>query len=146
MTVYKAFTSIGNSETEKSVSLDIQNDGFIEAVTLGVSITGGTADAAGDFVSAEVSFSSTAGISTHDTRGSLCTAVAVVGNPQTDGGFSLMSTPFCVVPGISVPVRAGERIFLHLSSDENAVTGQAAAYIFVRDSQSVMTRRRLRQN
>ncbi len=144
MTMYKMFKSISTADVDVSDSIDIQADGVLEYASVGVSISAGTGDAAGDFVRAEVSFLSSEQFNSHDVRGSICMATAVIGAVSTNGAFGLVSNPFCIVNGLSLRVNAGERIFIHVQSDEAAVSGAGVAYLHVRDGQGSLASQRRR--
>ena len=143
MTVYKMYVTESASAAVTSASIDIQNDGAIEAVTLGVSVV--ESSALNFVVSAEVTFASTPQFTSNDVRASLCQAAAVMQEATATPAMGVPGIPFCVVPGLSVPVEAGERIWLHLQSNTASVdSASAVAYLFVRDGADGKTARKRR--
>mgnify|MGYP001610097879 CR=1 FL=1 len=145
MTVYKMFASAAGVTTVVSASIDIQNDGIIEAITLGVTSRDDATTSIPYNVVAEVSFGSTNTFSTNDARASLCQAAIHHEATTTTPALGNIGVPFCVIPGLSVKVAAGERIFLHCQASSAALeVANAVAYLFVRDGQDALPERRRR--
>lgn len=134
MTVHK-LAAIGAGGTQNAVAqLDIALDGIITAIH-GVLINNGAA--AGDEVIAEISFLSVSTIAANDTRGSLFS----LGNRISGAGA--VTGVNSGVGGLTIPVNAGERIFLHLVATA-AISSSAEINIYVEDGAGlqVATRRR----
>jgi len=127
MTLYKLMASVTGS-VDATAQLDIVGDGHITGIWGYVTATG--ADALDDGVDFEVSFASTSGFNSNDTRAS----IFGLGTRQgflTSGGGPL--AVFGSVSGIRIPVLAGERIFLH-SLEVGAITaGRTNIWFFVED-------------
>jgi len=131
MSTVKMFVS-ATGTTDAEATADIQADGTIEAIALGVDVTNNATPADGDGGSAELSFMSSNSFGINDVRGSLCTASArFVGAAAADGLMGVASTPLCILTPIKVPVSAGERLHLHLRPVNNTVV--ATCYIMIND-------------
>jgi hypothetical protein len=115
----------------------------LEAVTLGCSSSNPT-PTSGDSTVCEVTFASTPQFTTNDSRSSLCQVTSVVsGAGAADGTKQLPSVPFCLTNGINVPVKAGERIWIHIQHSQADIGGSGVAYLFIRDrSERSSSRRR----
>ncbi len=122
--VYKLYASVAAS-TPAAASIDIQFDGLIEGVLMDLSCTG--ADALNDGATAEVSFASTAGFTSNDTRASFAGVSAFQGF-LTSGGSQVGKSVF-VTLGKGIPVAAGERIYLHIG-ELVSVTAAVRVWIY----------------
>lgn len=125
MTVYKLYAgAVGDS----AASLDIQLDGEIEAIMMGVEASG--VQAADEGVAAEVSFMSTSSFTVNDTRGSLMMLQYRVG--LLTSGMAPAGSHMAV-GNLEIPVGQGERIHLHVTDFGTVTARRAWAYIYVRD-------------
>jgi len=125
--------------------VDVPQDGTIEGITLGLGTVKGGLSVDGDGCSAEVTFGSQSGFTVHDSRVSLCTVgnyyVSAVSASVNNGNNN---NPFCTLTPLSVPVSAGERIFLHTLQVGSLASYVAIAYLFIRDGAVNRTRIRNR--
>lgn len=135
MSVYKLYGAGSGGVENALAQIDIQFDGEIEALALDAFAD---MDADGEFFSCEVSFLSTNTITVNDARGSLLSgrtqmhiSTSGISNGQVNHS----------VGGLSIPVSAGERVFLHLSASAG-LASQANAYVYVRDRVRPGLRRR----
>jgi len=135
---YKMFGSTG-SNTDSVATVDIQDDGFIEA--LYVDLSAGGMDGLSDQCEAEISFGSSNTFSTNDARASIIT-VRQVQNFLTSGGGALGKAAF-VSFSRGIPVNAGERIHMHVQMS-TGVTITVHAYLYVATTRGV-TRRAVRR-
>ncbi len=134
MSVYKMFVTESASAAVVTASIDIQKDGVINCITLGVLSVEAGATSIAYTVSAEVSFSGTPAFTTNDIRNSLCQASVRCNPYTTTPAAEIPSIPFCVIPALQVPVSAGERIHLHIQSSTASLdSASAVAYLFVVD-------------
>jgi hypothetical protein len=134
VSIIKLFNTISATSTLSSVSVDIQKDGMIYCVTLGVGFTEGGLVGLSNVVQAELSFGSATTFATHDVRQSICHVVGTMVPFTTTPVIGLPSVPFCVLSAVEIPVEAGERLFLHLQSSSAALdTATAIGYLFIRD-------------
>ena len=124
MSVYKLY---GTGVTDGIASLDIVKDGVINAVQWA-----STADLDADLEAsyAELSFSSASGFATNDTKSS----ISAIRNLAIDTGTAA-SNKTCAVnlfvgPGLNIPVKQGERLYLH---GGGAVLTTCTCYIHVND-------------
>lgn len=124
MDVYKLYGSVA-ADTDAAAQLDIQVDGHIVAMSLEVWATG--ADALNDGLQAEVSFASTNGFASNDTKSSIIHAAANQGF-LTSGGGPVRG--YSQVSGVAIEVAAGERLYLHIDNT-GGITTNAQAYLFV---------------
>jgi hypothetical protein len=128
-----------------SAGVDVPQDGTIEGITLGCGMVLGGGAGDGDGCSAEVSFGSQDSLTVHDSRVSLCTVGNYVcntaGSAQQTGNHN---NPFCTLTPLSVPVSAGERLYLHTLQIGALPVFVAVAYIFIRDGAVNRTRIRNR--
>ena len=123
MSVYKLYSaSIGDG----AASLDIVADGVIQAVQWAISAD---LDADGETYSAEISFSSTNGLTTNDTKSSVSAVRQLAADTGAAASNKLTGTNFFCGPGLGIPVKAGERMYLHTAG--TAIT--CTAYLFVQD-------------
>jgi len=123
-TIYKLFDTSAAS-VDAAASIDIQDDGVIEG--LAFSMMGRVADAQDDGGRFEVSFASTNGFSSNDTRASIFGA----GSSQaflTSGGGPVAINGY--VP-MEVAVQGGERIYLH-HQNTGSITVETSVWLYVR--------------
>ncbi|MDO8649691.1 MAG: hypothetical protein Q7R81_08015 [Candidatus Peregrinibacteria bacterium] len=134
MSIIKMYATAAASTTLVSASIDIQKDGLIYCVTLGVSAAeAGAVSLSGNAIG-ELSFASVPSFTTHDVRSSICQVAAQFMGFTTTPGLGLPSVPLCVLSAVEIPVAAGERIFLHLQNNISTLDGSTAiAYLFIRD-------------
>lgn len=125
MDVYKLFSS-ETASGDAQATLDIQRDGHIVAISGDVSVQG--ADALNDGASVELSFASTSGFGSNDTKASLLTMRAHQGFLTSGGG---PVTKRADVAGIAIAVAAGERLYLHFEVAGSGPTAYATVYVFV---------------
>lgn len=127
--MYLAISGVGGD----SDSIDIQADGFLESMGLGLVFASDGTPATGDLVQAEISFLSTSTMGGgHDSRGSLLTAASIILTTLANSVCN-PAVPMAFQSGISVPVMAGERIFIHGVANQADITGIASGYLFVKD-------------
>lgn len=134
MSVYKLYAAGSGGTENNAASLDVQFEGKITAILMS---SYGDFDAADESLSVEVSFLSTATFTSNDARGSLAMntmSTGVVTSGANNGGRIAVS-------GINIPVNAGERLHLHISSTAGVVS-QNQAYIYVDDGSDPNLRRR----
>lgn len=145
MTIYKMYVSETGSAAVASASIDIQNDGEISCVALGITVTEAGTTAIVAKVSAEVTFASTPQFTSNDVRSSLCQAAYSSQSFTTTPALGTPSIPFCVVPSLAVKVSAGERIFIHIQSNTATLdSAEAVAYLYVNDGQDSRPERKRR--
>ena len=125
MDVYKLYAT-GTAGGDGLATLEVSKDGWIVLADLDLNALG--ADALGDGLSAEVSFASTNGLGTNDTKSSFI-ATRVFQNFLTSGGGPLRAEK--QVPGIAIPVSAGERLHLHAAVAGTPGTFHIHSYIYV---------------
>lgn len=128
MSIYKLYTA---TISEAAASLDITADGKIVGVAWAAV---GDLDADGESFYAEVSFSSTNGLATNDTKSSFSTV------RQFNGLLTSGAIPAAVNVyhgPLNIPVTMGERIYLHTSGTQIVCT----VYIFVDDKAKATSRR-----
>lgn len=124
MDLYKLYGSV-STDTDAVAQLDIQVDGHIVAMSLEVWCS--AADGLNDGAEAEVSFASTSGFTSNDTKSSLIHAAALQGF-LTSGGGPVRG--YSNIQGVAIEVAAGERIYLHLNLT-GTVTAFAVGYLYV---------------
>lgn len=133
MSVYKLYAD-GTGGTEDGIAqLDIQFVGIINAILLGIQAD---VDADGEVARGELSFISTNAVANNDTRGSL----AMVGQ-RAIGTVADISSSVVSIPGINIPVNAGERLWLHIVAAASVVSN-CWAYVYVDDGGEDLRRRR----
>lgn len=134
MSIYKLYgTNSGSGDAV--ASLDIQFDGEI----VGYSMFGHGDDLLSDEVSsAEVSFLSTSSFTSNDARGVI--ACHGIKHTFTTSGAGTQSYNVAQ-SGLSIPVVAGERMYLHLNGVA-AKTHTASCILYVADQADVNIRRR----
>lgn len=135
MSIYKLYALFTGGTENAGASLDIQFDGFIEAMLLDVVAA---IDAIDEDARTEVSFLSTNTIQSNDARGSLMTAM-LNGQALTSGGFQ--NSAKVVVAPVRIPVSAGERLYCHAVSDAS-ITMEVNSYLYVNDTSDPRLRRR----
>ncbi len=136
---YKLNGSTTSEPGNDIASVDIQDDGFIEAAYLDVSVAG--ADALTDEAIIEVSFASTNTFSVNDVRSSILMA-RIVQNFLTSGG-GVQGKSVSIALGKGIPVNAGERIHMH-GTVSSGGTVRGICYLYVVTSRGV-TRRATRR-
>lgn len=124
MSIYKLFST---TDGDGAASLDVIENGVIT----GVYFSGYAAlSADGDSFEAEVSFASTSGFSTNDTKSSLAkvaTEVELVTSGQPQNGINIMVAP------LEIPVQQGERLYLHTATPVGAAAIRISAYVYCKD-------------
>lgn len=124
MDIYKLYGTTA-TDTDALAQVDIQVDGHIVAASL--ELWTGAADALTDGAQAEVSFASSNGFSSNDTKSSFIHAAAQQTFLTSGGGPVNART---VLTGLAIEVAAGERIFLHVDIS-GAITCFFVAYLYV---------------
>ena len=140
--IYKLFAAVPNAATTNSIAtLDIQEDGFIIAVS--IYIDPSTLDAVDDEIRGEVSFMSSNTFAVNDTRGSIFQHGVSQQFLTSGGGMGGLTSS---LSGLLVPVEAGERVHLHSLSVAGGSGSSMTCYLYVEDSQDTKQRpkRRLR--
>lgn len=136
MTIYKLYaTSV--ADADGVASLDIVAPGAI----VGILFSSTTVGPAGGICSGqlEVSFSSSSGFASNDTRSSFATLTYGNNTGAANGAASIMQ--YVALPG--VPVNAGERIFLHNLVDTAPTSVRNYVYLYVDDKSATSKVRRL---
>jgi hypothetical protein len=127
-----------NASTDGVASLDCVSDGFIVGLLLEINAETAAANATARM---EVSFASTNGFTSTDARSSVggletvvtqATAVGVINNSRS-----------LVIPGIRVPVSAGERLYLHIGTS-TSFNVRARAWIYINSDEVVRAKSRRR--
>lgn len=134
MSVYKMYAT---GVTDNLASLDIVRNGTIEAILFAAY---GDLDADGETYAAEVSFSSASGFQTNDTKSAIATIRQQAADTGTATSNKLTGTNVFVGPGLGIPVKAGERLYLHGTGTALVVT----VHIYVKDGPSSPNDRRVR--
>lgn len=124
MDLYKLYAQV-TVDTDAAASLDIQVDGFITAVGAEVNAVG--ADALNDGGQVEVSFASTNGFASNDTKSSFMHVICQQGF-LTTGGSAVRA--YNALSGLAIAVAAGERIYMHIELT-GTVTINGIVYIYV---------------
>lgn len=135
MSVYKVFAAGTGGTEDGAAQLDIQFDGEIQALFGSVI---GDLDTDTDKVKAELSFISTNSLTNNDTRGSLITISEFA---SIGAAGAVVTQANAGVSGISIPVAAGERVWLHIVASAN-VDSEVTMYIYVKDGAGPELRRR----
>lgn len=125
MDIYKLFSS-ETASGDAQASLDIQREGHIVGISADLACTG--CDALGDGGTVELSFASTSGFASNDTKASLLTLRAWQ-QFLTSGGGPVQS--HSDVSALAVAVAAGERLYLHFEVAGTGPTVYATVYVFV---------------
>lgn len=131
MTVYKLY---GTGVTDNIASLDIVNDGVINAVKWACRAD---LDADLETMQAEISFASASGFATNDTRSSISGVQAAAAASGTPASLTVLFVNQFDGPDLGIPVAAGERLYLH--GGGTSFTG--TAWIYVDDKSSNAGRR-----
>lgn len=135
MRIYKLSASIpGGATSNNFAQLDIVEDGKLWAWYMSVSPTG--MDALNDECAVEISFASSNSLNSNDTRQSIA-EIRTAQNFLTSGGGTGSMT--AGLSGLDIAMVAGERIFMHAITD-TGVSGQASAYLYVKDGSGGSTR------
>jgi len=113
-------------------ALDIQFDGRITAIDWSMDAD---IDAADETTNAEVSFLSVNTIGSNDARGSISACKAAISLITSESGLTSVNK---TISGLSIPVAAGERIFLHTTG---SIVG-IEVYLYVEDDSDTRLRRR----
>lgn len=139
MTVYKLYAS-GTASADAAASTDIQNDGHIIALFMAACVEGANAlDEGADW---EVSFASTNGISTNDTRSSILGMTLRQEFLTSGGGLQGDNSG---IGGIRIPVDAGERLYLHRVVTGTITQSRCTVWLYVEDGSMELPTRRRRQ-
>jgi len=131
MTLYKLWASV-TATGDASAQLDIVGDGYISAIW--GYCTGEGADALNDGIGFELSFASTSGFNSSDTRASFF-GLDTRNNFLTSGGA--MPGMYGSVSGLRIPVLAGERIYMHSLENGTITAGRGTFWFFVEDGLDV---------
>lgn len=134
MSVYKLNGNIAGGTQNAMQQIDIQFDGTITGCNMLLEVD---LDADQEFAHGEVSFLSTNTIYSNDARG-IIAEMGVQANLTTSGmaaGYNHYVGP------LSIPVSAGERIFVHAIST-SGVSGTFNATLYIDDRADVNLRRR----
>lgn len=123
MSIYKLY---GTGVTDNLASLDIVMDGTITGVQWAAT---GDLDADAETYAAELSFSSASGFTTNDTKSGISTIRQFAADTGTATSNKLTGTHVFVGPGLNIPVKQGERLYLHGSGTSLTVT----CHIYVDD-------------
>lgn len=136
MSIYQLYGT-ATSATDAVASLDVQFDGHIIAWSL--SVNGSGVNAADEAVACEVSFLSTNMFNSNDARG-------VIASTQFRYGFTTSgaanASENTTLSGLTIPVVAGERIYLHIPDCSSTVTARCRAILYVADQADSNLRRR----
>jgi len=133
---YKMESTGTTGATDNSiVSVDIQDDGFIEAIL--ADLSGNGMDALDDNCAMEVAFGSTNSFGNNDVRGSIV-MLRMQLQFLTSGAGALGKTANLSF-GKGIPVSAGERIHMHLLATAG-VTARGICYLYVVTSRGVVRR------
>jgi hypothetical protein len=135
--ICKLYGSVTTS-TDGAASLDCVADGLIVGLLLEINAETASANAAARM---EVSFASTNGFTSTDTRNSIGGVETVVSQATAAG--VLNNSRSLMMPGLRIPVAAGERLYLHVGTSAS-FTVRARAWIYVNSDEVVRatTRRR----
>lgn len=118
---YKMYAT---ASQDAAATIDIAEDGIIEGVMMAMNFTG--ADVLNDGGRMEISFASTSGFTSNDTRASICGVDAYQGVITTGGG----QVGANVYAPMAIPVSAGERMYMH-TLNNGTVTGRYIAWLYV---------------
>lgn len=132
MSVYKLAIPGGTAAADAVASLDIQFDGTLRLVDWAFEPDLDTADDAGR---AEVSFLSVSSFGSNDARGSISSVVARLTLLTAESGMIAVNK---AVGPLNIPVRAGERLYLHTGG----VASRVDCYLHVDDRVNPDLRRR----
>ena len=124
-----------------SVEVDIPENGLLEAFHLATHYAANATPASGDNAKAELSFLSAPTFSTHGARGSLGQVEAVNALALASSALNT-SIPSMTLSGLSIPVSAGERLFLHIQNFQADITSDAWAYVYIKGRGGSRARRR----
>lgn len=129
MSIYKLYSaSVGDG----AASVDIIKGGKITTLQWAVRAD---LDADGEYCDAELSFSSSSGLTTNDTKSSIST-VRLQAGLLTSG--AVLSAQNLVIPALECPVSEGERIYLHTAGTNITCT----VYVWVDDGLDISGRQR----
>lgn len=131
MTIYKLFASQTGS-VDAAAQLDIVGDGNIIAIWGYATFE--SADALNDGHDFEISFASTSGFQSNDTRASIF-GLGLRQNFLTSGG----GAPGIAMGlgGLRIPVLAGERMYMHTLENGTVTAMRGTCWIFVEDGLDV---------
>lgn len=124
MSIYKLY---GTGITDNLCSLDIVSSGHINAIQWAAY---GDLDADNESFAAEVSFSSTSGFTSNDTKSSVSAIRGFDGLLTSGAAFTAVN--LFVGPSLGIPVVQGERLYLHATG--TSFTG--TVYLYVNDGVS----------
>lgn len=134
MSIYKLFST---TDGDGAASVDITAPGTIE----GVYWSGyARLSADTDDFEAELSFASSSGFATNDTKSSICgirQETELVTSGQITNGVNSFCGP------LNVPVAQGERLYLHTATPAGTATMRISCWVYVRDRASQSRRVRL---
>lgn len=123
MSIYKLY---GTGTSDNLASLDIVVDGQISAIQWSVF---GDLDADGETYSAELSFSSSSGFTTNDTKSGISTVKQFAAAAGTPASLHMTGTHLFLGPNLGIPVKQGERLYLHGTGTSMTAT----CFIYVND-------------
>lgn len=132
----QAIKMIGVAAGDAAAAIDVREDSDIVAIA--GTMTALDLDTEADFCRAELSFLSTNQMSTNDARGSLL-QLELQGTVETLVGVMVPQTAIAVDLGDGIPVNAGERVYIHISTS-TGVTPRAIFMLYM--AQKAVTRRR----
>jgi len=114
------------SSADAVMSVDIQEDGVIEGMLFEHQ---GAGDAVNEGARWEVSFASTSGFASNDTRASIAgISQRSAAGVATTGGYMGLAV---FVP-LEIPVAAGERIYGHTSVSGTPTSNALAVWLYIR--------------
>jgi hypothetical protein len=131
MSVYKLYSA---TIQDAAASVDVISDGMIEGVQW---MADADFDADGETLSAELSFSSSSGLTTNDTKSSITGFRQTCGAAGTPANLTVVGINQ-MIPLPNVAVVEGERLYLHLAGTNGRVT----AYVWVNDGLDIAGRQR----
>lgn len=134
MGVYKLYTT---TDGDAAASVDIVAAGTIE----GVYWSGyATLAADADSFEAELSFASTSGFATNDTKSSICgvrSETELTTSGQVQNAINIMIAP------LNIPIVQGERLYIHTATPVGAATLRLSCWVYTRDRAAAGRRVRL---
>lgn len=137
--IYRMYGTLTSASTDSVVTVDIQDNGFIEGVLM--DLTGTGMDALDDIAAAEISFGSSNAFTQNDARASIA-MLRLTQNFLTSGGGASGKSVFLAFPK-GIPVGAGERVHMHMSAS-TGVTALLNAYLYCTVNSRRRTARRNR--
>jgi hypothetical protein len=144
VSIIKMVGSTTGSSAVVSAVVDIPADGWIYAISHGITVLSNATPATGDQVLSELTFNNAPSFGVNDARGAMCTVSHTISFADAarvvPGGV-----PSCWMHALKYKVNAGERLFLISQATQADIAYTAAAYIYIDDkidSGRVMQRRR----